>query len=264
MCLAKWFGVFGLLTMAPHAFGWGKEGHRVIAHLAMQHLNPKAANGVSQLLAPGETLDSIASWADEVRNQRRETSTWHYINIPLAAPQGDWKPFCPQTGCVLGVIPEMIARIKDTSLTTAQRGEALKFLVHFVGDMHQPLHVGDNGDRGGNDVQVVFANRPSNLHSVWDTPLLVTAEERNPAWKAKLEKKAGFWERRRLAKGKLADWAWQAKAASRDSAYGPLPAARPAVLNDDYLAGATPVIELQVRRGGVRLARILNEAFSGR
>lgn len=258
----KWIGVFALLAMAPQAFGWGKEGHRLIAHLAMQHLNGKAKAGVAQLLSQGETLDSIASWADEVRNQRRETSTWHYINIPLATPPGDWKPFCPETGCVISVIPEFIAKVKDTNLTTAQRGEALKFLVHFVGDMHQPLHVGDNGDRGGNDVQVVYLNRPTNLHSLWDTPILATAEQRDPQLKATLEKKAGGSERRRLAKGKLADWAWETKAASRDTAYALLPAARPAILGDEYFAKASPVVQLQIRRGGVRLAKILNDTFS--
>ena len=205
---------------------------------------------MARLLAQGETLDSIASWADEVRNQRRETSTWHYINIPVAAAPGDWKPFCPPASCVMGVIPELIAQVKDLNLTTAQRGEALKFLVHFVGDMHQPLHVGDKGDRGGNDVQVVYLNRPGNLHSLWDTPLLATAGERDPQLKARLEKKAGFSERRRLAKGKLADWAWETHAASRDTAYALLPVARPAVLGDEYLTKASPVV--QARSTGVR------------
>ena len=257
----QWLGVLGLLAMSPHAFGWGKEGHRLVAHLAMQHLNGKAKAGVAQLLAQGETLESIASWADDIRNQRRETSTWHYINIPIATVPGDWKPFCPATGCVLGVIPEMIAKVKDTNLTTAQRGEALKFLVHFIGDMHQPLHVGDNGDRGVNDVQVVFLNRPTNLHSLWDTPILATAEERDTQLKAKLEKKAGFFERCRLNKGKLADWAWEAKAASKDTAYGLLPAERPAIIGDDYFAKVSPVVQLQIRRGGVRLAKILNDTL---
>ncbi len=261
MRLTNWIGVAGLLAMAPQAFGWGREGHRLIAHLAMQHLNGKAKAGVAQLLAQGETLESIASWADEVRNQRRETSTWHYINIPVATPKGDWRPFCPPTGCVVGVIPELIAKVKDTSLTTAQRGEALKFLVHFVGDMHQPLHVGDKGDRGGNDVQVVYLDRPTNLHSLWDTPILDTAEQRDPQLKAKLEKKAGFSERRRHSKGTLDDWAWDAHAASRDIAYGLLPAARPAVLGDDYFARASPVVQAQIRRGGVRLAKILNDTL---
>lgn len=264
MRLTKWmvvYGLLGLLVLAPPAFGWGKEGHRLIAHLAMQHLNGKAKAGVAQLLAQGETLDSIASWADEVRNRRPETSTWHYINIPVGAARGDWKAFCPQTGCVVGVIPDLISKVKDTALTTEQRAEALKFLVHFVGDMHQPLHVGDKGDRGGNDVRVVFLNRPTNLHSLWDTPILETAEQRDPLLKAKLEKKAGFFDRRRLSKGKLDDWVWQGHAASRDTAYGLLPEARPAVLGDDYFAKASPVVQVQIRRGGVRLAQILNDTL---
>jgi hypothetical protein len=249
-----------LLAATPPAFGWGREGHRLIAQIANHHLNAKARAEVARLLG-AESLESIAPWADEVRPQRRETSTWHYINIPLAAPRGDWKKYCPDTGCVVEIIPKMQAKLRDRSLPDAERADALKFLVHFVGDMHQPLHVGDNGDRGGNDVKAVFFDRPTNLHSVWDTPILDLAEKRQPQLKARLGRPAGFWERRRLRKGTLEDWAWAARDISRDTAYGKLPAARPAVLGEEYYAAVLPSIEGQIRRGGVRLAQVLNETL---
>lgn len=249
-----------LVLCAPSLFGWGREGHRLIAGIAAQQLNAKARAEVAKLLE-GQTLESIASWADEVRPQRKETSTWHFIDLPLDIPRGDWRKYCPATGCVLEQIPEMESRLRNRNLAARDRAEALKFLVHFISDMHQPLHVGEKNDRGGNDVKVVFFNQPSNLHSIWDTAILARAEQRDPNLKVKLERKPGFFERRRLAKGSLEDWAWQSRDVSRDAVYAKLPAQRPAVLGEEYFDQAVPATELQIRRAGVRLARVLNEAL---
>lgn len=248
------------LLLAPAAFGWGREGHRLAAAIAALHLSPQAQAGVARLLQPGETLESISTWADEIRPQRKETSTWHYINLPVASPRGPWEPYCPDSGCVVRVVSEMQARLADPSLPSAARAEALKFLVHFTADLHQPLHAGDQADRGGNDLHVVFRNRPTNLHSLWDTPL-VDAALAQPGLRQRLTRRAARAERRRLEQGTPADWAWQAHDVSRDSAYAPLPAARPALLDDGYLRHAAPAVELQLRRAGLRLARLLNEAL---
>ncbi len=248
------------LLLLPAAFGWGREGHRLIASLAALHLNARAQAEISRLLQPGETLESIASWADEIRPQRKETSTWHYINLPVASPHGPWQPFCPASGCVVRIVSEMQARLADRTQPAAARAEALKFLVHFTADLHQPLHAGDRGDRGGNDLPVVFRNRPTNLHSLWDTPLVERAAAQ-PGFRQRLFRKAGFFERRRLQQGTPAGWAWQAHDVSRDAAYAPLPAARPAVLGDDYVRTAAPAVELQLRRAGLRLARLLNDSL---
>ncbi|WP_321471747.1 S1/P1 nuclease [uncultured Paludibaculum sp.] len=251
----------GLLFLTtPSLFGWGREGHRLIAQIAAQHLNAKARAEVHKLLAGG-TLESIASWADEVRPQRRETSTWHFIDIPLDIPRGDWKPYCPKTGCVLAMIPEMESRLRNRNLAQRDRAEALKFLVHLVSDMHQPLHVGEKHDRGGNDVRVLFFSKASNLHSTWDSGILDRAESQNAGLKAALGRKAGFFERRRLAKGTVEDWAWQSRDVARDVVYGLLPEGRPASLGDQYFTKAVPATELQLRRAGVRLGRVLNETL---
>ncbi|QOY88077.1 S1/P1 nuclease [Paludibaculum fermentans] len=249
-----------LLVSAPALFGWGREGHRLIAEIASRQLNAKARAEVQKLL-DGQSLESIASWADEVRPQRRETSTWHFIDLPLDIPRGDWKKFCPQTGCVVGQIPEMESRLRNKNLAQRDRAEALKFLVHLVSDMHQPLHVGEKHDRGGNDVKVLYFGKPSNLHSTWDSSILEMAEQKDANLKAALGRKPGFFERRRLAKGSLVDWAWQSRDVSRDVVYANLPEARPAPLGDEYFNKALPPTELQLRRAGVRLARILNEAL---
>jgi hypothetical protein len=250
-----------LLALPAHLFGYGKEGHAIVAHIASQGLNKKAKAAVAELLGPGVTLESVASWADEVRPQRKETSTWHYINIPIAVSKGEWQTYCPKTGCVIGVIPEMMARLQDPSLPKEQRAEALKFLVHFTADMSQPLHAGDRGDRGGNDVAFIWQGKRVNLHWVWDSLLLDEALQQQPQLKAKLERKAGWGERRRESKGTVAEWGWQSHDVSRDVVYAKLPPGPTPILGAEYLQQTLPALELQLRRGGIRLAKLLNQAL---
>lgn len=253
--------VLMLAGLTP-AYGWGREGHEVIAKIAERYLTKEARMQVARLLQPGETMASVAPWADEVRPGRRETGTWHYINVPLKAAEGDWRAYCPKTGCVAGVIPKLQETLRSSTANRAEKADALKFLIHFVGDLHQPLHTGDNGDRGGNDVQVVFRNRPGNLHSLWDTGLLYWAFDTTPGLKAGLPRGPGFWARRSMRKGTLDNWVWETRDVSRDVAYRNLPQARPAQLGDDYAAKARPALERQIQRAGVRLARLLNETFT--
>lgn len=250
-----------LLALASAAWGWGRVGHAITGAIAERHLTPDARAAVAQLLEPGETLASIGSWADEVRGERRETSTWHYINLPVTETRGDWRAHCPQTGCVVSIIPEMAGRLRDPALDRAAKAEALKFLVHFVADLHQPLHAADRGDRGGNDVEVVFRDRASNLHSVWDTPILMWMMEQDPALRGRLERGVSYWTRRRMQQGSVEDWAWESHSVSRDVAYRNLPAGTPSVLGEEYARTAAPAIERQLQRSGVRLARLLNEAL---
>lgn len=250
-----------LFLLTAPAWSWGREGHSLIGVIAERHLNPEARAAVAQLLEPGESLASIGSWADAIRGERKETSTWHYINLPVSAARGDWRAYCPETGCVVGVIPEMIARLRNPSLSRMEKAEALKFLTHFVGDLHQPLHVADKGDRGGNDVPVVFLDRASNLHSIWDTPILMWMLENDRGLRERLTRRVGYWERRRMAGGSLNDWAWEAHAISRDVAYQRLPEGTPKVLGVEYARNAAPAVEMQLQRAGLRLARVLNELF---
>jgi hypothetical protein len=248
------------LATAP-LFGWGRDGHRLIAAIATQYLTSQTRSSIESLLEPGETPESVSTWADEIRNARQETSTWHYINIPVTERRGDWKRFCPDSGCVPSIVLAMAAKLKDTRLSRAERAEALKFLIHFVGDLHQPLHAGDRGDRGGNDVPVVFLGRAGNLHSLWDTSLLAWAIEREPSLKDRLISPVSGSGQKQLSRGSIADWAWQSRDLARDVAYAFLPSERPAKLEADYGGKALPSIELQLRRAGLRLARLLNDSL---
>lgn len=253
--------LFAALLLASPAWPWGPEGHRLVAGVAMKHLSPAAKAEIARLLPEGETLVSIASWADEVRPQRRETAPWHYINIPVESPRGQWRPYCPDGECIITAIQRMSARLADRQLPAAEREEALRFVVHFVGDLHQPLHCGDRRDRGGNDVPVIFHERPTNLHSIWDTPLPAEALQREGV-RDRLLREAPLEEWQRESAGGPEDWVWDSHRLSRDVAYAGLPPGRPALLAEDYAGRAYPVIEEQLRRAGLRLAALLNHALA--
>jgi hypothetical protein len=203
----------------------------------------------------------VSAWADEVRPNRRETSTWHFINIPTDAARGDFRQYCPATGCVVDIIGQMANKLRNRDLPKQERYEALKFLVHFVGDLHQPLHSADQKDRGGNDVQVVFQNKATNLHSLWDTPMLDLALTRNPELRVRIGEGPKRQTAKKMQKGEPADWVWDSQAVSRDAVYALLPAARPAPIDEAYWQKAIPLIRLQLERGGVRLAKVLNDAL---
>ncbi len=250
---------FALMLAAP-AWPWGPDGHRLIAEIARIHLRSAAAAEIERLLPEGETIVTISPWADEVRPQRRETAPWHYINIPIEAQPGEWRPYCPEGECIVTAIQRFAARLADRQLSRAEREEALRFLVHFVADLHQPLHCGDRRDRGGNDVPVIFRQRPTNLHSTWDTPLLLEALQREGV-RERLLRRASFRELDGVTRGGPEDWVWDSQRWSREAAYATLPAERPALLGDEYAEAAYPVIERQIRAGGLRLAAMLNAAL---
>ncbi len=163
--------VAGALAPLP-ALAWGAEGHHMIAAEAQQLLTPAARAQVDKLLAlePGATLVSISTWADETRS--RETAGWHYVNFPrdagcvYVAPRD-----CRDGDCVVGAIERQEA-VLASQASDAEKLVALKYLVHFVGDVHQPLHAGYADDKGGNAFQVRFEGRGTNLHAVWDSGLI--------------------------------------------------------------------------------------------
>lgn len=251
-----------IALLAPRAWAWGPTGHHEIARLAGLHLNARAQREVALLLENGETLISISTWADEVRGKRAESGPWHYINIPLDAEErGDWTKYCPAEGCVVKKINELIASLKSTDGDKTARAEALKFLVHFMGDMHQPLHAGEKSDRGGNEVPVVYFGRAMNLHWIWDSAIVERLFDREPEWRMKFANRADPEERMKLSAGTTVDWAWESAAVSRDFAYGPLPAERPAVVRGEYQAKVEGAALLQMRRAGLRLAKVLNDIW---
>lgn len=167
-----------LICTANTAFAWGNQGHQVIAMLAEAQLSPAARKEVNRLLAlePGETLVSIATWADEHRSPA--TTAWHYVNFPRDSCTYEPKRNCPDGKCVVAAIEKQLEILESETLDE-KRLVALKYLVHLLGDIHQPLHAGYGDDRGGNTFQLQVFMRGSNLHALWDTGMLKALDQDN-------------------------------------------------------------------------------------
>ena len=255
--------VIVILCGSLPAFGRGPEGHDLVARLAAAHLPPAAAARVAEILGPGTTMQSISSWADQIRRERAATGPWHYIDIPIDKPHLDMARDCPKGDCVIAKIEDFKKVVVNPAATAVERKEALMFLVHFVGDMHQPLHCSDNKDKGGNDVKLDFFGHASNLHSVWDSGLLGRMGKEDELFTqysreltAKLAKKWG--------KGTVNAWAEQSHKASQKVTYGKLPKAPSGgtvTVDATYERRADPVIKEQIERAGARLAMVLNQTL---
>jgi hypothetical protein len=169
-----------LWAFAAPVWAWGVQGHQVVAAIAWRELSPPARAEALRLLAleTGQSLPSISTWADEHRGPA--TAPWHYLNFPRGTCQFDAQRDCPDGQCVLGAIERQRALLASPA-TDAERLRALKYLVHFVADVHQPLHAGYRDDRGGNTVQLRFLMRGSNLHALWDKGLLERLDLENSA-----------------------------------------------------------------------------------
>jgi hypothetical protein len=251
---------FALWSACLPAFGWGPEGHGLVARIAETQLTAAARARVAEILGPASTMASVSSWADDARRSRPRTAGWHFIDIPISKPHLDMARDCPKGDCVLAEIAVLEKALRDPALAPSGRREDLMFLIHFIGDMHQPLHCSDNGDKGGNDVHVEFSGRKTNLHSLWDSALLArigTEDQLLPALAA-----ASMRNRRKWSKGTVEDWAEQTHKASQKVVYRRLPLAAgnaPRVISAAYERAADPLIESQIEKAGARLARVLNE-----
>jgi hypothetical protein len=254
----------GLLALVPldEALSWGSNGHSIIAEIAQRRLHPQTLAQVEALLGSEVSLASIASWADDIVRERPETFFWHFVNIPYDAtdyvPSRDCQP-TPKGDCIINAIARSRALLQNRSAPKEQRAEALKFLVHFVGDVHQPLHDIDRHDEGGNKLAVTFFDAPMSLHAVWDIGII---EKRTYDWGQYVKILENAWLRgkdiRALARGDPVDWALAAHAAAVNVAYV-LP--EDLKLGDAYYQRALPTVDQQLALAGIRLARLLNEAF---
>jgi hypothetical protein len=253
-----------LCLALPHAaLAWGASGHAIVAELAQRRLEPGALAKVKELLGGETSLASIASWADDVRPHETETSNWHFVDIPYDASRYDPARDCqrsPMGDCVIEAIARLRTTLADASQSREGRARALKFLVHFVGDLHQPLHCAHrNHDRGGNDVMVFFFGERVALHKVWDTSII---DRRVFNWGEYVRYLEEEWfpqqDAAKLARGGPIDWALESHAHAVKDVY-----AIPGDFNvgESYYKKALLVVDRQLAAAGVRLARLLNEAL---
>ena len=247
------------LLLAPvPAFGWGAEGHEIVAGVALLELTQPARRQVAELLGSDAMLVQMSNWADEIKDQRRDTARWHFVDIPLQAPVFVAGRDCADGDCVVAQIEADLNVLRDKRLDKARRTQALLFLIHFVADVHQPLHAEDDDDKGGNDVRVQIGRERANLHRVWDVNVVEALGFDPQGLATGIEHGITQTERQDWAKGTPADWANEAHAIARDQIYPPLHGGRALRLPRDYAWREAAVARLQLARAGVRLAWLIN------
>lgn len=249
-----------LLLLPMLAFGnalWGKKGHRVTGHLAEKHLSGKAKRAIKKLL-DGHSLAYVSTYADEIKAERKYSAynPWHYVNYPLGATYADAEK--SKYGDVVAAIDRCIAVLVDKQSSRADKIFNLKLLVHFVGDLHQPLHAGIAADKGGNDIQVRWFNEGSNLHRVWDTNMLESYGMSAVELAQELDRSTTKQQRKQMQKGTVAFWADESHTLAAE-VYGSAKVGQKLSYGYGYKYNA--VMFDCLKKGGYRLARVLNEVF---
>ncbi|MGY1423969.1 S1/P1 nuclease [Lysobacter sp. A289] len=250
------------------ASAWGPRGHQLVASLANDALTPQARSEVERLLAddPARDLAGIASWADELRERDpdlgKRSARWHYVNLAENDCHYDAARDCPGGDCVVEAIRVQTTILADRDQPLEARRQALKFVVHFVGDVHQPAHAGYAHDLGGNKFQINLYGKGSNLHRLWDSGLLNTRGLNTARYLERLRElpepatsqSSGHPV---LIADSAPEWARHSCSIVRQPGFYP-PRAK---INGDYVQAWRPVAETQLRLGGANLAAVLNQAF---
>jgi hypothetical protein len=259
--------VLALTLVSTDALAWGAQGHRLVARVAEARLTPQARAEVDRLLAnePTPTLAAIAPWADELRAKDpglgKRSAGWHYVNIGEDDCHYEVERHCRGGNCVVEALKVQTAILGDRSRSDAERAQALKFVVHFVGDIHQPMHAGYGHDKGGNDFQVQFNGRGTNLHSLWDSGMLNTLKLDDDQYTQRLNAlrapKVGKHSRIDVDAVK-----WAEASCRIAIAPGVYPPQR--TLPAEYAATYLPVAESELRLAGERLAVLLNDTLGKR
>lgn len=258
--------VTALVLLPVPAQAWGLLGHRLVALLAWDDLTPDTRRRIDALLQgePDPTLAGIAGWADDLRKNDpvlgRQSANWHFVNLGEDDCVYSQRRDCPGGNCVVEAIRAQTAILADPARTRAERLQALKFVVHFVGDAHQPLHAGYARDKGGNDAQINWNGRGTNLHTLWDSRMLLSTGRSEQAYLDHLR----TLPRPTLAAMTLpppaAAWAEQSCRVVIQPDFYP----RRAKLEQAYVDKHLPIAERQLRAGGVALAAVLNKALAPR
>ncbi len=263
-------GVLLFSCFPAQSFAWGRVGHRLTAKVAEEYLTPEAKEQI-KLLLDGQSIAEIASWADDYRSLHPETGPWHYVDIPQDAAGFDRQRDCPTStatppspwrDCVTDRILYFEGRLGDTALSHEERAQALKFLVHLIGDVHQPFHA-YGGDRGGNNIHINYLGSKvcgtfnCNLHGVWDEQLIESQGLNDKRYTELLmvKIKDNHWER--LAGGEPTSWAtvshhYAVQALAPDGA----------LITHEYVKEEVKIVDAELALGGLRLAHVLNRILA--
>lgn len=241
--------------MIGQAFAWGQNGHRVVGHVAEQHLSRKAQKRIMKLLEDN-SLAEVSVWMDEIRsdNAYDHTHDWHWVSIPYKVKYEDTEK--NPHGDIVMKIEELVGALKAGGLSPEIEQEYIKYLVHLVGDLHQPMHVGTGEDAGGNKVRVEWFREKSNLHRVWDTDMI---ESKNLSY----TELADFLDRpekkqvREWQSSSVRDWAYESSNYLPEAYQIP----EDGRLGYQYMYEHFDTVEKRLLQAGVRLAGLLNEIY---
>ncbi len=238
------------------SFGWGQTGHRTVGQLAEWHLNRRAAKNINALLGP-TSLAMVSTWMDEIRSDSTYdyTSTWHWVTVPPGKTYDS--AIQEPTGNAYQTVQRLIGSLKSDTLSAQQEREYLMMLVHLVGDLHQPLHVGTGTDRGGNDVRVQWMGEPSNLHRVWDSDMINSKQLSYTELAQYLNRRADDDFVKQWQATPPSDWLTEATQL-RGTVYD---VPEDGQIGYQYAYRNFPVVERQLLLAGVRLAGVLNEIY---
>lgn len=246
-------------SFSSTAFAWGQTGHRVTGAIAEQYLSPLSQAAVAELL-PSSSLAEASTYPDEMRSDPSEfwqktASPWHYVTIPEGKSYQDVG--APPQGDAYSALKRYTDVLTSAESSVEDKQLALRFVVHIIGDLHQPLHTGNGTDRGGNDVKVRFFWQDSNLHRVWDSQMLEQRDLSYSEWTK--------WLTAKITPQNIRDWAttdpdtWIAESVQiRDTIY-------PDDANNmayDYLYNYLPTAKQRLQMAGIRIALYLNEVFA--
>jgi len=247
-------GAVVALSAGP-AHAWGQTGHRVIGAIAQRYVTRHTRHELRRLLGT-ESIAEASTWPDFMRSSpdkfwQEDASPLHYVTVPVGRSYGDTP--APPSGDAVTAIRQFTATVRDRSMPLADRQLALRFIIHLVGDLHQPLHAGNGTDKGGNDVKVTFMGRDTNLHAVWDSGLIDQQQLSFTEMAA--------WLSPRITRRQSREWrdadplTWLGESTSlRDRLY-PVGA----MLSYDYVFLHKADVDRRLEQGGVRLATVLNQ-----
>lgn len=252
--MKKLFVILIGLVLVTEGFGWGATGHRATGLIAERYLSKKAKKKIDAILG-GESLAMVSTWMDEIRSDStyNYTTDWHWTTIPDGGKYEDVES--NPDGKVIVMIEKIIGELKRGGLSAKQEQEYLKMLVHMIGDMHQPLHVGKPGDRGGNDVKVKWFRADSNLHRVWDSEMIddtkLSYTELADALGKPGKDKLAKWQQ-----GTVRDWALES-VSYRPQVYD----IGNGSLSYSYSYKYLPIAKERLLQAGIRLAALLNTIY---
>jgi len=255
--MRKQLTVVAVIGLSLGLISWGFKGHRAIATIAEKHLTANTANVVKAYLK-GETMTNVSTWADE--NRDKATVPWHYLNLPLGLNHEQFVDAVSKQGNdnVYSAILKVEAILKDKISTPDQKNEALKYLIHLVGDAHQPMHVSRKEDKGGNTIQLQFDGKGTNLHALWDSRLI----EHEGLSEAEIVKQYDWANDAQIKKWQAdspMEWLWESYQISTEL-YADVKSGQ--TIDEGYYKKYIKTIHLRIDQAGIRLAGELNKLFN--